>query len=82
LCQAFVEEAQEFQAGVDDSRYRRRERTAAGRRIKAEGPAEKGTPDAAGIQKLMALYCQCLQRCLQVTSLQHERHGAAMISRL
>ena len=64
--QAYVEEAQEFQAGVDDSRYRRKQRTPTGKAVKIEEGGKQKSPDAAAVQQLVALYTRCLQRCLQV----------------
>ena len=52
--------------GIDDSRYRRRERSAASKSAKPGGDELEQKPDAAAIQKLLALYCACLQHALQV----------------
>lgn len=64
LAQAYVEEAQEYQVGIDDSRYRRR--TSAGPRIKAEEIPREQSPSADAIQRMIQVYCRCLQHALQV----------------
>jgi hypothetical protein len=67
--QVFVEEAQEFQVGVDDSRYRRRTRLSSAAGIKAEALTHEESPSADAIQIMMQWYCRCLQNILLVRNI-------------
>ena len=60
LRQAFVEEEQEWQEGVDTSRYRRSTRISASVRPERAAAPEISLPAA------LQCYCLCLQRLLQV----------------
>ena len=51
---------------MDDTRYRRKEQSAAKKRIETEGD-DSNVPDAAATQKMLTLYCQCLQHTLHVS---------------
>ncbi len=64
--QVYVEEAQEFQTGIDDSRYRQRAQRSKAPVVKLEARSTDETPKADSIQKMMLWYCRCLQHALQV----------------
>ncbi|KAK9915291.1 hypothetical protein WJX75_007180 [Coccomyxa subellipsoidea] len=70
--QVYVEEAQEFQTGIDDSRFRQRTQRSKAPVVKLETASTEETPKADSIQKMMLWYCRCLQIALQevVTMLQ------------
>ncbi len=65
--QVFVEEAQEFQVGIDDSRFRQRTGRTSKRGIKTEEETTEQSPNAEVIKRMMHLYCRCLQHALQVS---------------
>lgn len=62
----YVEEAQEFQTGIDDSRFRQRTQRSKAPVVKLETASTEETPKADSIQKMMLWYCRCLQIALQV----------------
>ena len=64
--QLFVEEAQEFQTGIDDSRYRQRAQRSRAPVVKLETTSSEESPKADSIQKMMLWYCRCLQHGMQV----------------
>ncbi len=64
----FLQEAQEFQTGIDDLRYRRR---AAGGSQKNAAPlaSDSTPPDTKTIHVILSVYSKALQHTLQVVNL-------------
>ena len=64
LCtQDFAEEEQEFQAGIDDGRFRRRVRTPSSARAQAH--QQQPTDARAEADAIIGCYVRCLQHGLQ-----------------
>lgn len=65
--QVFLQEAQEFQTGIDDLRYRRR---AAGgsQRTAATLASDSTPPDTKTVHAILLVYSKALQHALQVVS--------------
>ncbi|BDA43636.1 probable TATA box-binding protein-associated factor RNA polymerase [Coccomyxa sp. Obi] len=63
--QVFVEEAQEFQTGIDDSRYRQRAHRTQSSRVKLDIIPREKSPTAESLQKMLLWYSRCLQHALQ-----------------
>ena len=65
MLQVFLQEAQEFQTGIDDLRYRRK---AAGgsRNPAATLPVDSSPPDAKTVHAMLLIYSKALQHALQV----------------
>ncbi len=70
LLQVFVQEAQEFQQGIDDLRYRRK---AAGGYIKnaATAASDSESPDVNTIHAVLLAYSKALQHALLVKQCLH-----------
>ena len=65
--QVFLQEAQEFQTGIDDLRYRRK---AAGgsQRTAATVASDSTPPDTETIHAILVVYSKALQHALQVVN--------------
>ena len=65
VVQVFLQEAQEFQTGIDDLRYRRR---AAGglKNTAAALSVDPRPPDSETIHAMLLIYSKALQHALQV----------------
>lgn len=65
VVQVYVQEAQEFQTGIDDLRYRRK---ASGKSASTNKSlaTEWDIPDVSTIQAMLMLYTKALQKGLQV----------------
>ena len=63
--QVFLQEAQEFETGIDDLRYRRR---AAGalKSTAATVSIDSSPPDSKVIHAMLSIYSKALQHALQV----------------
>ncbi len=74
--QVYVHEAQEFQTGIDDLRYRRR---ASGKSENTSRSlaAEWDIPDVINIQAILMLYTKALQQGLQVCTCCSSNHRSA-----
>jgi hypothetical protein len=68
--QDFAEESQEFQAGVDDNRFRRRLRNTVAAPARASGPSAEFPASS-----IVETYLSCLQAGLQVGPDVRQRHA-------